>query len=167
MEAVTKGNIPPIVDGVVTLTAPRDPRLAALYDLWKAKRGSRQMPARDDFKPAEFKTLLPNICLLDVVAAPERYRARLMGEEVVKLFEGGNPVGKTVEDVTNPEAAAPLRAVLDSIVDSRAPLFRAGKVYWRTEKSFVDYESANLPLSSDGANVTMLMIALVFIGEHP
>jgi hypothetical protein len=132
---------PPLVRGVVTLQHPDDADFVDLWRLWMSKRGNRPMPSRRDFEPWEFKPLLPDIFLVDVT-------------------------GKTFEECFELSAAALLTALYDSVVEGRAPVFRAGAAYWWTEKQYDMYESCHLPLSPDGRSVNMVLAAIRFHKPH-
>ncbi|HUK08709.1 MAG TPA: PAS domain-containing protein [Stellaceae bacterium] len=156
---------PPLVRGVVTLQHPDDADFVDLWRLWLSKRGNRPMPSRRDFEPWEFKPLLPDVFLVDVLPPPARYRFRLVGGNVVR-FHGHNFTGKTFEECFDPSAAGLLAALYDSVVEGRAPIFRAGAAYWWTEKQYDMYESCHLPLSPDGRSVNMVLAAIRFHKPH-
>jgi len=146
---------------IQVLEGPQNPDLAALHQLWLAKRGTRPMPARADFEPAEFRSLLPHIMLVDVLPAPDIYRVRLMGQAMID-FHGRNLTGLTPREYAPPEALARFTALARLIVDGRMPVFRAGRAYWVRDKDFKRFESCHLPLSADGISVNMILGALKF-----
>jgi hypothetical protein len=156
---------PPLVQGVVTLQQPNDPDILDLRRLWEAKRGTRLMPSRSDFDPWEFKSLLPDVFLIDVVPPPDRYRCRLLGENVVR-FHGQNFTGRTFEECFEPSAAALLMALFDAVVESRAPMVRTGAAYWWIDKKYDMFESCYFPLASDGRTVNMVLGAIRFSKPH-
>ena len=55
-----------------------------------------------------------------------------------------------------------VRALMDVILETKAPIFRTGNVYWSEDRSYVAYEGCTLPLSSDGLNVTMVLGTEIF-----
>jgi len=152
---------PPLVRGVVTLQSPDDPDFLDLWRLWELKRGNRPLPSRSDLEPWEFKPLLPDIFLVDVLPPPARYRFRLLGESVVR-FHGHNFTGRTFQECFQPLAAAQLTALFDAVVAGRAPIFRTGAAYWWTEKQYEMYQSCAFPLAADGRTVNMIIGAIKF-----
>lgn len=149
------------VSGARSLDRPRDPELAALHRLWEAKRGARALPARADFEPAEFRRLLPNILLLDVLPPPEFYRVRLAGE-AVNEFYGQNITGLTPREYMGAEAANAISGLIATVVTSGQPVFRSGRTYWQSDRSYKRFENCMLPLAKDGHCVDMLLVAIKF-----
>jgi hypothetical protein len=142
------------------IDAPRDARIQALHDYWKALRGSRAMPARGDVDPTQIPSLLPNIVMYDV-AASGGYKVRLVGEEVIN-FIGRNATGGPAGESMPPRSAEMVAAILDAVVADRAPKFRAGKAHWAPDKSYRDFEACFLPLSADGESVNIVLCGISF-----
>jgi hypothetical protein len=147
--------------GARSLDHPRDAALADLHRLWETKRGGRTLPARADFDPTEFRRLLPNILLLDVLPAPDFYRVRLSGG-AVNDFYGRNFTGLTPREYMGPEAALAVGGLIETIIATRTPVFRAGSTYWQSDKSYKRFENCMLPLAKDGESVDMLLVAIKF-----
>jgi hypothetical protein len=147
-------------DEVVSLDAPRDLRLRALYDYWNRLRGDRTMPSRADFDPIAVPKLLPLIVLY-TVGENSAYTVRLVGEEVVQ-FTGRNTTGSRAGAALPPEATKRLTKILDTVCDGRAPRFRAGKARWLPEKNYRNFEACFLPLSADGERVNMILSGVSF-----
>lgn len=146
---------------VRSLDRPRDPELLAFHQLWQAKRGDRRLPARADFDPAEFRSLLANVMLLDILPAPDFYRVRLSGE-AINQFYGRNIAGRTPRDYMAPEAVAKVGELIRQILTTRAPVCRTGQTYWQGEKNYRRFENCLLPLGGDGETVDMLLVAIKF-----
>jgi len=136
-----------------------------LLRLWELKRGTRPMPSRSDFDPSELATLLPDIFLVDVLPAPAHYRFRLMGKNVVS-FHGDNFSGKTFAECFEPRVAALLVALFDTVVETRAPIFRTGEAYWWSDKRYSAFECCYFPLSADGQTANMVFGAMRFPSRH-
>src|SRR5258708_12247225 len=137
------------------LDRPHDLDLLELYQLWQAKRGMRLMPSRSDFNPSEFCKLLPTIQLYDVGPIEGSYKVRLVGGALVELT-GRNNTGKPPGYALPAGAAQSIVEILNLVVRRRAPLFGRGRVHWITGKSYRRYEGCVLPLSDDGASVSMV-----------
>jgi hypothetical protein len=161
IELVQGRPAPPFVNGVATLHSPTDPDFLNLWHLWETKRGTRLLPSRSDFDPTEFKALLPDTFLLDVLPSAPHYRFRLMGENVVS-FHGRSFTGKTFEQCFEPPALTLLTALFDAFVEGRVPIFRAGNAYWWSDQSYKTFESCYFPLSADVRVVNMVLGAIRF-----
>lgn len=70
------------------------PALRALFDLWDARRGSRQAPPRSDFSHEDLQPWFGHLMLLDCLEGGE-YRYRLYGTKLTQLF-GFDLTGKMV-----------------------------------------------------------------------
>ena len=95
-------------------TAPRD-------------QAGRRMPARADLDPAEFKTLLPSMILVDVVydvAGKPDFIYRLLGTHEVEV-RGENPVGKRVAENFFGPSLENVLGCYTSVVNSGVPSARS------------------------------------------
>ena len=137
------------------LDAPSDQELTRLYDLWRSKRGLRLMPSRSDFDPAEFRSLLPNMFVIDLDG---RFNVRLAGEVIVEFFGCSS---KSDPDGTFEGRDAMVR-LMKLLIERRAPIFRAGPAYWSREKRHRRFEACFLPLSADDKSVNMVLAAAKF-----
>jgi hypothetical protein len=144
-----------------SLDLPRDPDLQALYRLWIAKRGLRLMPSKSDFDPAEFKRLLAGVVLMEAGPPGGPYIVRLVGENIVDFF-GRTTKGQPAGLMMRPEGYRVFMQLLDGVVESRAPVFRAGTTYWSREKTDKQFEACFLPLSSDDKVVDIILGAIKF-----
>jgi hypothetical protein len=147
--------------GARSLDHPQDADLAGLFQLWETKRGTRTLPARTDFDPTEFRRLLPNILLLDILPPPDLYRVRLSGGAVNDFYRR-NITGLTPREYMGPEAAQAISSLIETILTTRQPVFRAGRTYWQADKSYKRFENCMLPLGRDGETVDMLLVAIKF-----
>jgi hypothetical protein len=147
--------------GVRSLDRPHDAQLADLHRLWEAKRGGRALPTRADFDPAEFRRLLPNVLLLDILPPPDLYRVRLSGG-AINDFYGRSITGLTPREYMGPDAALAISGVIETLVTTRKPVFRSGRTYWQADKSYKRFENCMLPLGGDGETVDMVLVAIKF-----
>jgi hypothetical protein len=143
------------------LAAPADPILVRLFEYWQSKRRGRLMPSRADIDPTELRSLVEYVMLYDVVEPGRLYRVRLMGQAMVD-FVGANNTGSFVGEALPPEAAARIIDILNSVVATRAPRFRAGHAYWHQDKSYRKFEACLLPLSPDDQTVDKIFAGNVF-----
>jgi hypothetical protein len=156
---------PQIAPGAKSLDAPNDPDIAFLFALWQKKCGKRTMPSRADFDPAEFRRLLPYIFLIDVEADDGAFRTRLVGDEIVRFLGHTPPKGKSPMASFTPEGWGGFRIILEHVVKSRTPIFRAGRAYWSIERSYKKFEACVLPLSTDDTAVNMIIGAVKFANK--
>jgi hypothetical protein len=144
----------------LSLAALDHPRLTGLYGFWEARRGTRAMPCRADFRPEDMLPFLGYIILVDVEEAPRRFRFRLIGTEIVTSY-GIELTGRYTDAVQPPSyrtmverhyarAADLARPVAHRMSFTEAP----GKIH--------ELVRLSLPLSEDGVRVNMLMLASVF-----
>jgi hypothetical protein len=143
------------------LAAPADPIVASVFSYWDRKRGTRRMPSRRDIDPADLGTLLPHVMLYDVVAPENDFRVRLVGGAIVSFY-GINTTGEMATSRMTPNSAAMMIAILRSVVECRAPRFRAGLAHWHRDKSYRSFEACFLPLSPDDDRVDKIFTAIAF-----
>jgi hypothetical protein len=132
------------------------PRLRRLYEYWVERKGHRRFPARRDIDPIDFSYVLGSIMLLDALRDPLRFRVRLHGTELVKR-DTHDLTGKFLE---NSEFHLLAVERCESLIATGNPaLFHLDRVF---DDRLRRYEALWLPLSGDGANVTMLVCALIY-----
>ncbi len=133
--------------------------LRAIFDYWRTKRAGRKMPARSDLDPAELKTLLPSMILVDVLydeaGAPD-FVYRLTGTHEVDV-RGENPTGKRVAEAFFGPSLENVLGCYRSVVDRREP-YLDDDYFARDGDHFADEANIFLPLSSDGERVTMILV---------
>lgn len=136
------------------------PDVAAVYRLWDGKRAGRAIPARADFDPVEIPLhILPGILLVDVDAAPLRFRYRLVGTREVER-RGNDPTGLDVMvGHYGPDAERALETY-GYVAARAAPLYR-NDVVLDSDYARRAEERLFLPLGIDGKTVNMIL-AYVF-----
>jgi hypothetical protein len=60
--------------------------LKAGAEWWRAARGSRPFPAREDLKPRQIRGLLPHMSLLKVIDGGADFEHRIVGDVMVQAF---------------------------------------------------------------------------------
>ena len=132
----------------------RYPDLVRVLAYWDAKRGARFAPVRADIDPADLIRVLPRVMLADVLGDPPEFRYRLSGTGICDVH-GANHVGKGPRDLVPPEYGALVHRHYCEAVTRRVPLLHL----FRLDIALVErsYARLLLPLSEDGAAVTMLM----------
>jgi hypothetical protein len=157
--------MPDLEDKLVNLRADlAHPILRALYDYWTTLPTERGLPGRQHIDPVAIKSLLPWLFMVDVETSRSGpvFRYRLAGTGVVDLCDF-EITGRTVEEAF-PEKATELNAELARTMSSRHPVHRSSPMPL-ARKSYLLVESLLCPLAGNGAEVDMLIGALVPIAQ--
>lgn len=144
------------------LPTPFDPdtirsnRLRRFYAYWDARRGKRAMPARADIDPTEIAWMLGNVSLHDVL--PDGgFRFRVDASNTSAMF-GVDMTGRRVDEYPDADIRERIRAALETVVLTRAPL--RSDLDYATPYETWRYERLVLPLGADGHTPDMLISAI-------
>ncbi len=135
--------------------------LAQLYTYWQAKCGGRLMPSRADINPVEMQAFLPHAMLIDVITDDKndiRFRTRLIGTHVVNGF-GGEFTGKYLDDIELGDQRGSLIEACLHTVRKKKPAYLAGDLVRQSPAELISYQRLGVPLSTDGKNVDMILVA--------
>lgn len=135
--------------------------LTEMYRYWRSKCRGKAMPSRVDIHPSEMKEFLPHTMLIDVIptgAPGVRFRLRLVGTHIVDGF-GQEVTGKFIDEIDVGGQTANLLEACRKSVEDKAPIFLSGIMFQQTSGAKFFFERLGVPLSSDGQNVDMLLIA--------
>jgi hypothetical protein len=136
-----------------------DARLCRLYAYWDERRGDRRSPARRDIDPVDFSYALGSIMLVDVLRDPLKFRVRLHGSELVNR-DRHDLTGKLLDDLPKTDFNVLVIERCKSLVATGDPvLIHDDRVLDGRHRR---YEALWLPLSRDGAEVTMLLCAFIY-----
>jgi hypothetical protein len=138
----------------------RHPRLRQLYDYWDGKRGARSMPARADLDPVDFRFVIGDVVLADVIdGEPPRFRIRVHGSNLVDRVHC-ELTGKLLDEMPAPEFRDLVTRSFRKVVRTKAPLhvLAARPLDGRMQR----YETIILPLSSDSKRVDRLMVGMIY-----
>jgi hypothetical protein len=134
-----------------TFAKLRASELRELADYWLRQRGARPMPRRADIDPVDLPRHLPRLVLADVFYAPLRVRFRVVGTELERRL-GYALTGHTI-DAGSGAFFKPYELCAEQVRPtreySRYDFGDAGPVG--------EFERLLLPLSEDGARVTMVL----------
>lgn len=136
---------------------PAYPDLAAILDYWNRKRGDRFAPPRSAIDPSDFLEALPRVKLVDVLRSPQGeldFRFRLAGTWIGNML-GTELTSQRPLDLQPPQFGALVQAHYAQCVEQRRPLLH--KVEIDSVRRIHKYARLLLPLSSDAAQVDMLM----------
>jgi hypothetical protein len=146
------------------------PTLLRGYEYWDAKRHGRPMPARADIDPMEIPRLLPHVVLMDVLRDarpgwPLDFRYRLL-DTLVDSHMSRRLTGICMSDLPYQQPDSQMWRNFDWVVRERQP--RINRVpYVGPHRDFLTVVDLILPLSEDGAQVTMLMSVVDFVSKQP
>ena len=130
---------------------------------WRNKTQGRRLPARADIDPAEIKTLLPDIVLLNVEWEPFRCSVRLRGTRAEQFRPKG--VTTYLHEATTfaPGRKEDYVAEMTFVATEQRPAFARD---WMINKQgrFRDIWAGIWPLSADGVRTNMLVVIEDFAG---
>ena len=135
-------------------------RLRELRDIWELKRNGRAMPSRADFDPLDLKQDLGWIVLVDVENGPTRFRYRLIGTKITELV-GRDATGAYLDELYPASVQEIATMSFRKLLTSRRPNRILGTMH-HAKKGHLNFEAIDLPLSSDGETVDMIMVRSVF-----
>ena len=125
-----------------------------LYAYWRARRGRKRFPARQDIDPIDFKFALGRVSLIDVLDGPRRFRYRLVSTSTTKHL-GYEMTGKFTDEIPEKELRDYVERLYAKTVDTAAPIYAREKAIF--DGRLWEYEALMLPLSSDGSRINMIM----------
>lgn len=125
-------------------------------DYWRSKCADRIMPKRADIDPADLKAHLPSITLVDVVPDERRFVYRLVGTQEV-AGRGEDPTGRSVRDAYYAESLEAALACYEYVARERRP-FCFTEPYLTADDWEEHEDTIYLPLSEDGATVSMILV---------
>tara|TARA_R110002167_G_scaffold244516_5_gene450021 strand:- start:232 stop:720 length:489 start_codon:yes stop_codon:yes gene_type:complete len=138
------------------------PLLLNGLEIWRQARGMAAMPARRDFDPVRLPLeLLPHILLVDVEYLPEpRFRWRLIGTYITDMI-GRDSTGRYWDEIYDANVLAAISKGPRWVLEHRRPIRSLGTapVHGRAHRRS---ENLDMPLSSDGEKVDMLLVISVY-----
>jgi hypothetical protein len=145
--------------------AAEAPEIQQLVAYWNACRGERFAPSRADINPAAIRRILPCLSMIDVIDGGHDFRFRLLGTRIVEGL-GRDSTGRYFGDVYGgqPEVMQRMRERMQRVMRLKQPQYTRGKCYWQPDRGYKRFEDVNLPLSSDGRHVDIILGALVLRG---
>jgi hypothetical protein len=124
-----------------------DPIYKQFLALWRAKSGTRAMPARSDLTPRDLKDFLRNIVIFRRDGTnPSHYSWRVIGTGLTDVL--GHNTGKTFEESVPQELMSRWISSADLILDGGQPLRFLGRVHLQG-REYLDAEHLYVPLSDD------------------
>lgn len=137
-----------------------DPAARELLAYWEGKKAGRRLPSRKDIDPFEIKGLLRNVLLIDVEHDPLRLKYRLIGTGITTAM-GRDSTGKYYDEIYSKKLLSGIYASFEWMFQNYRPLRTHGEAFY-PDRNFYKYETLNLPLSSDGETINMILAGLYF-----
>lgn len=139
-------------EGAVT-----SPALLAGRAMWEQLRGDRPMPSRADFDPADApRSILPHIMLVEIHRAPDiRFRFRLIGTHITSIMDRDS-TGRWLDELYNEREYEVVTTGYFRAMESLRPVSTLARAP-SADRSFLEIEAVDLPLSPDGRTVDMIM----------
>ena len=139
------------------LSEANSPCIDTFDAYWRSKRRADRLPARSDIDPADIKSILPNIILLNVGYDPFRISVRLRGTRIDEFRPKGQ--WKYLHEATTFDAGRKedyLRE-MEFVVTHRRPVYARD---WLTTRfgSICDLFAGIWPLATDGERIDMLVV---------
>jgi hypothetical protein len=137
------------------------PKLAELREVWRAVRGAREMPKREDFTARILGKHLQRLTFVECVRenGARRYRFRLFGSGLAQYI--GDSTGKYLEEVVPETFIASWLATYDLVMETRKPM----RFLSRFRASHLDHVAAEClvaPLAGEGSEPWGLMVSVVY-----
>lgn len=130
-------------------------KLKALMDYWQGICRPGGLPSRSDLDPVEIPQLLGNVFLVDVERQPMRFRMRLAGSEIDRVF-GRSFTGRFLDDFHTGYFERDALSDYAQVVFCKQPSFTERCVAGAGGQ-WIHYRRLLLPLSTDGWQVDMLL----------
>lgn len=128
------------------------PQFQSLFDLWNSKRKNDFLPAWKDFSFEDFTGWHKHLVFYEIKHAPFDLHYRIFGSFPTELFEV-NCTGATMRgDGSSIEDDCDI-AHFQKLYEEKKFGASTGSIYWRN-KDHIHITVLDLPLSSDGENVT-------------
>ena len=153
----------PAASGLAGAAHIEHPALQRLYEYWQRKKGGRRFPRRGDIDPLEIGFILGYLMLLDVLRDPLRFKVRLHGTAMV-MRAGYDLTGRLLDELPISDYRSYVIARCEGLVATGEPAaIRSDR---RLDRRTFSYEALWLPISENGADVSMLLCALIYDDER-
>jgi len=144
---------------------PEAEAIQSFAELWHSKCGDDSLPARSDFPAEELRPWMGNLILMDVVDDGRDFRYRLVGTDIVRIV-GRDLTGRRVSECDYEGGRDHVLSSFNLPIEKRCPVFRRGRVTWRSRKSYLDYESVHCPLRTTGAAIDMTIGVQIYTDRY-
>jgi hypothetical protein len=148
----------------------KDGRLRRLLRHWLERRGGGVAPRRSAIDPTAIGPILSSVWMCDYEPADRRFRMRLAGEDINRLY-GRNVTQCYFEEIIAPALFSDLVERYRRVVEEPAIMHCGGHIYLASDRSEVG-ERLVLPLADDSGAIRHVIGASVYrmelkAGEGP
>jgi len=127
-----------------------------VFELWRARRRGRPLPARGDFDPLDLKPVLARLMLIEVQDDPPDFRYRLAGTHSRDLT-GQEWTGRSIRELVPQQHARLLWNDLCEMQQTLQPQYVRLDIISAVGEP-LSYRVLRLPLGSDGKRMDMAMV---------
>lgn len=139
----------------------RSPILPELIAFWEAARPGPLLPGRAAFDAVDLLRFKGHISLVEIERNPQRFRFRLVGTAITEML-GRDSTGLYLDQLYSAETYDLAVAGYRYCVDTGLPAKASGQMV-HANKEYVQFESVDLPLATDGTTVDMILKGSDFI----
>jgi len=148
----------------------KDERLRRLLQHWIARRAGALLPKRSAIDPTAIGPILASVWMCDYLPDGRRFRMRLVGEDINRLY-GRNVTNCMFEEIITPTLLPDLMHRYRRVVEDPSIMHCAGNIYLASERSEVG-ERLVLPLADESGAIRHVIGASVYrmelrAGEGP
>lgn len=138
------------------------PTIALGLQCWLDAKGNAELPSRRDIDPTRLPAnMLPHTLLIDVEEEPvQRFRWRLIGTRITQVV-GRDSTGKWWDELYSDDVFEALATGPRWAISHRRPIRTLGQAPL-PDRAFLRSENIDMPLSSDGERIDMLMTISVY-----
>jgi hypothetical protein len=131
--------------------------MGRLYEVWRQSAGAGAMPRRADIDILELSSYIGELSLLEVVEGGADFRYRVLSEGAAKLL-GRDYTGRLLSEVArDADRRERLIQRYRRVVTTKVPWYARTPAV--ADMPVVYTERLVLPLSEDGASVSMILVA--------
>jgi len=141
-----------------------EPRLRELWLYWRGLCDTGRLPSRDDVDPQRIMSVLPWTMLIDVTDR-DHYFYRLVGTQIVRNV-GYDMTGQQISRAYAGPDWGEVRKDYDYVVRTQRPCLTLNRLQLTPDVPAQSYQRLLCPLSSDGAQVDILIGAAIQESEY-
>jgi hypothetical protein len=134
--------------------------LRLLLRHWLELRGDEAMPRRSAIAPSAMAPALPYIWICEYLAAERRFRMRLAGEEINRIY-GRNVSHSDFEEIIAGDRLAEVTSHYRRVLEQPAILHCTGQIYLASGRAVVG-ERLALPLRDEDGTASQIIGASVY-----
>ena len=148
----------PLAMGKLTRRIPRADVNRQILRYWLSKRKTTRFPSRADIEPAAIARLLPDVMLIDVEYPPLRFRFRLVGTRLTRVY-GKEYTSRYLDELDLDDHQRAITCDYDEVAQCGVPHCDEYAYIMHSDR-YRHFERLLLPLSDDGQIVNMLLGSL-------